>query len=163
MSALTASLARVTRIFLDNFDACEDGLIVDKSEQLSERPRVDHAADLGGSLASLANASEPFDVKHATGFSNEIHDLPADPVIHLSCPPRFSTLRSLDHADLAFLLECLTIAEVAAPNISERLAVEELHEIGTGQDGDIGDPEIKTKMWLLIFNRRNILAINDEH
>src|SRR5262249_15287434 len=151
------------RVLLDDFDARELRLVADEREQLGEGPRVEHPPGLGGPLAALANPGEPFDMQYAAGLGDEIHDRPADLVIHVGRPPRLAALGPLHHPGLALLLECPAIAEVAPPDIPERLAVEERRYLRACQDGKIGEPEIEAEMRSLTFRRRNILAPDREH
>src|SRR5512135_996252 len=119
VAATRAALRGVPRVFLDDLDAGQCRLVPEEREQLREWPRVEHSADLDRPLASLPDARQPLNVEHATGSGDDIDDLPADIVVHAGYPSGLLALGPHDHPRLAPLLECLAIAEVAAPDVPE--------------------------------------------
>lgn len=161
MPAAAALLAGVPGVLFDNLDTSERCLVADESEKLRKGPGVQHAVDLPGLLGAVSDAKQLLDMQNAAVSSHGIDDLPADAVVLAPGPSGLSSLAALDHAGLALALESLTVAKVPSARVAQRLAVEEPDDARSGEDGEVGEAQIKAEVRTVMTG--NLLGLDGQH
>lgn len=138
-SAPTAGSAGPLPVDVLDFDAGQDGLVRDEPLELVEGPIMQASAMILALFFALfsgpADPGQVFQPDAGDAVSDgEVHDRPADLVVHIRHPAVLAVAESLERAVSAGFLELTPQFRKAPPDVGQRAAVDEESPAGGASD-----------------------------